>query len=788
MISPLKQYIAWRTEPHPEGGKPIKVPVNYQTGDRCDAHDARNWTDYNTAAGMAPVIGATGVGFVITTADPMVCIDLDNCLQPDGMCSPLANDVLARFPDAYVEVSHSGKGLHIWFQGQAPVDHRTRGKEAPGLEVYSCNRFIALGRWWKGDPNVECTAALTAALGHYLPGTTAVGAEWTDEPVAEWNGPTDDDELIRKMLASKPSAAAVFGGGASVRDLWEGNVDKLGDAYPSESGDAFNHSAADMALMAHLAFWTGKDCARMDRLFRQSGLMREKWDREGYSYRTTTRACGGDGGVYTGGKTPAPVPSPDGRPTGVLETGVPRDGVQYLTIQEQLTRFQHCVYISSLHRALLPNGMVLKPEQFNVVMGGYEFAMQSDGAKSTKLAWEAFTQNRAAWFPQVECMAFRPDKAPGLIEVREGLRYVNAYVPANVVEVEGDVSPFLDLLARQLPVERDRRIMLSFMAAVVQHIGHKFQWAPVLQGVQGNGKTFFMQAVAYCVGERYSHFPNPADLGNKFNPWLENKLFIGVEEIYTKDKMELAEALKPLITNRRIEIQGKGRDQVTGDNMANFMLSTNHKDGVRKTENDRRYSVFYTAQQDRSDLTRDGMTSPYFPNLYKWARGGGYAAIAYYLRRYAIEDAFNPAGACDTAPDTSSTVEAMQESLGGIEQEVVEAIGQGRAGFRGGWISSTALTHLLRDIGAVRYIHINKRRELLNSLGFVIHPRLDRGRTTTEIMQEGNRPVLYVKPNHLSVSLKDPGDVTAAYRAAQGYDAGALGTIADRSPANPRHL
>jgi putative DNA primase/helicase len=31
-------------------------------------------------------------------------------------------------------------------------------------------------------------------------------------------------------------------------------------------------------LSNHLAFWTGRDADRMDRLFRRSGLMRPKWD------------------------------------------------------------------------------------------------------------------------------------------------------------------------------------------------------------------------------------------------------------------------------------------------------------------------------------------------------------------------------------------------------------------------------------------------------------------------------------------------------------------------------
>ncbi|MFR4804189.1 MAG: hypothetical protein ACLT98_13270 [Eggerthellaceae bacterium] len=39
-----------------------------------------------------------------------------------------------------------------------------------------------------------------------------------------------------------------------------------------------DRSAADMALCSHLAFWCGRDAGRMDRIFRRSGLMRDKWD------------------------------------------------------------------------------------------------------------------------------------------------------------------------------------------------------------------------------------------------------------------------------------------------------------------------------------------------------------------------------------------------------------------------------------------------------------------------------------------------------------------------------
>lgn len=88
----------------------------------------------------------------------------------------------------------------------------------------------------------------------------------------------DDHELIQK--ASNATA-----NGAQFARLWAGQHD----------GD---HSAADQALVNLLAFWTGKDSERMDRLFRQSGLYREKWERTDYRESTIQSALRGVRNAY----------------------------------------------------------------------------------------------------------------------------------------------------------------------------------------------------------------------------------------------------------------------------------------------------------------------------------------------------------------------------------------------------------------------------------------------------------------------------------------------------------
>lgn len=68
-----------------------------------------------------------------------------------------------------------------------------------------------------------------------------------------------DESVIEKMLASKNAE--------KTKALWEGEIP-----------EGKSHSEADAALCMILAFWCGGDEEQMDRLFRQSSLIRDKWD------------------------------------------------------------------------------------------------------------------------------------------------------------------------------------------------------------------------------------------------------------------------------------------------------------------------------------------------------------------------------------------------------------------------------------------------------------------------------------------------------------------------------
>lgn len=107
---------------------------------------------------------------------------------------------------------------------------------------------------------------------------------------------SDDDELLVKAYRAK--------NGETLRDLLAGNWQGLG--YPSQS-------EADFSAMSRLAFWTGRDVERMVRIFRRSGLMREKAERDDYVYNMARKAAAGTSDVY------------GARPSGLLAAGASSD-------------------------------------------------------------------------------------------------------------------------------------------------------------------------------------------------------------------------------------------------------------------------------------------------------------------------------------------------------------------------------------------------------------------------------------------------------------------------------
>lgn len=765
-------FVLWRAVPRADG-RVDKVPCNTQ-GHPASAHDPANQMDYETCRQHALRLDL-GVGYAFNSRNPFFFLDFDHCKGPDGNWSAFAVSIFQRFSGCAFEVSQSGEGFHVFGSYTQQLQHKNKRADL-GLELYVTDRFVALtGISAQGDSGTDAQEQYRILAAEFFaidPAAATVEADWTTGPVPDWSGPEDDTELLALMWKRRPTAQQAFNNAATIPQLWHADEEALTLAFPDPNradGGAYGKNEADLALLAQLAFYTGKNAERMQRLFGQSDLAnRDKWrDREDYQIRSILIAISGCSNVYS--RRPERALPPENH---VIETErtiegsivTARVGLQYLAPDQQLDYFRGCVYVKSRHQIFEADGTWATSAQFKARHGGYVYQLDHDG-DSTRNAFEAFTESRVWNHPKVNGTMFRPELAPGSIVSQEGLTYVNTYLPPQVTSVEGDVSRFLDLMHRQYPNDDDFASVMAYAAAVVQFPGIKFQWCPVSQGTPGNGKSFVLRVIARSVGERYTYFPNPLHIDSHFNGWLAGRIFVGVEEIHHRDKPEIMATLLIMITQDRMELEDKGISADTGDNRANFWLCSNYRDAILKTLDDRRFSIHYTAQQNVADLAREGMLGDYFPNLYRWFNAEGGAFCTNYLQNYSIPDELNPAVGAHRAPVTSSTPEALRYGQPWVQRMIGEAIDEYQYGCRGSWVSTTAIKLIFERSKKPSNVQI---REALEALDYVPHPGLPGGRVTKGIpAEEGRRPRLYVPRGSLLAQLTNPTEIVAKYLAAQ---------------------
>lgn len=270
--------VVWRRERR--DGRVTKVPyMATRPHVRAAVDDPRTWCAFEVAAAAVHAGHGDGAGLVLGAG--VAGVDADH--TRNAATGVVTTEVMAivALLDSYTEVSPSGDGLHVLMRGVLPPGRRRCG----GVELYDGGRFFTLtGRHVAGTPTdlEERTAALAELHARLFPAPPPTPPAPGADRLAHAGHrrpayPATDAELIARAHAAR--------NGAKFGALWRGDA----------SGYA-SRSEADLALCGMLAFWTGGDAARVDRLFRQSGLMRGKWTvargAETYGGRTIGYALG----------------------------------------------------------------------------------------------------------------------------------------------------------------------------------------------------------------------------------------------------------------------------------------------------------------------------------------------------------------------------------------------------------------------------------------------------------------------------------------------------------------
>ena len=258
-LAALRQWICWRLEPDPKGERPRKVPYDPRTGRKASSTNPQSWATLAQALAAKDKYLFTGVGFVFTEVGGIVGVDIDHCRNEDGSFNETAQAILDKAP-SYTEISPSGSGLHIFFRGTMPG--KGNKNSTSGVEMYASARYFTMtGNQLEGTPDTiaDGSAALPWIHENYIAKKKADRKAKVKKAARTVS--LTDEQVLEKAAASQ--------NGEEFTALWEGRWD----------GKFGSQSEADLSLCCSLAFWTGKNKEQMDRLFRQSKLFREKWDK-----------------------------------------------------------------------------------------------------------------------------------------------------------------------------------------------------------------------------------------------------------------------------------------------------------------------------------------------------------------------------------------------------------------------------------------------------------------------------------------------------------------------------
>lgn len=273
----LPNWICWKAVMDETRGKLKKVPVNPLTGGNAQSNNPQTWTDYETALKASE--NYSGLGFMFGGCG-YFGVDIDGAGEELEAYRNGGENIISEFINtlqSYAEVSQSGNGIHIICKGKLPKDGRRRGN----VEMYETGRFFVMtGNYCSEFADIsDCTESIKALHEKYIGGGREPRAKCRPAVCL-----SSADDIVKAACNAK--------NGNNFKALYSGDI----SGYASQS-------EADMALCNMLAFWTACDAEKMDVIFRSSGLMRDKWDRNQsgstYGALTIQKAIAGCSQTYS---------------------------------------------------------------------------------------------------------------------------------------------------------------------------------------------------------------------------------------------------------------------------------------------------------------------------------------------------------------------------------------------------------------------------------------------------------------------------------------------------------
>lgn len=608
-LKAIPRWLLWKLEQR--NGKPTKTPYQV-SGALAKVNDPTTWTDFDSALAAYLKGGFSGVGIALSDDDDLLGVDLDKCLNPDtGELEPEAAAIVTMLP-TYCEVSPSGRGLRLFGFGKLPQGGRRKGH----VEMYEAGRYLTVtGHRFNGHGSL---AEITPQLAQVHARIFGTGAKPVDAKPAADPPDLDDAALLDKARNAS--------NGGDFERLWSGDTSAHG-------GDA---SAADLALANLLAFWTGNDPARIDRMFRQSGLFRAaKWDKvhfadgRTYGQATIAKAIEGNRETYSGRKA-TPDAKPEAKPAEPKSNGEtePNDAQLARLFQTDLGNSERLVarhgsdlrYCFDFGKWLAWDGVRWAIDRDGVSLDKAkdtaramlaEAATLRDREDSRKLAaWSFRSQARdrlAAMLylaqPDVSVRPEHLDTHPWLLNVLNGTLDLRT----------GKLRPAdrADLMTKAAPVAYDPTATcpqwLAFLDRIFEGNAELIRYVQkaagysltgldteecffVLHGIGQNGKSTFVETLSALLGLDYAQQATPDLLMQKKQDRHATELAVlrgarMVASVETGQGKRLNEVLiKSMTGGDRIRANFMHQDTFEFRPEFKVWLSTNHKPVITGTD------------------------------------------------------------------------------------------------------------------------------------------------------------------------------------------------------------
>ena len=366
---------------------------------------------------------------------------------------------------------------------------------------------------------------------------------------------------------------------------------------------------------------------------------------------------------------------------------------------------------------------VHKSESFNIE-NGCNVPVSEGGSKPSASKYVADN----GFIQKVDSMAYMPTISDQIFFMN-GSTVLNSFNPSTIpIEAENFTDLGLAAIERIKKHilficgnQSDADILLQWIAHQVQYPGRQVLWAPVIQSIQGVGKSFFGEVLRACLGDRNVGTVSPDQAISNFRGWSTGVVVNILEELRVAghNRHDAVNVLKPLITDRIIQVNDKGVKQYITYNTTNYMCFTNYRDALPLQNDDRRWWVIFVEIQALEQLSSyvGESTGTYFPSLFAAVREHG-DEVRKWLLEYKITDTFMNMKQAPMTNHKQAMIDTEEASFEGYT-EVKELIQEGGKYYNEQCVSSSDLFDALLMTYPEVEVTNRMKNVILKKMGFV---------------------------------------------------------------------